>query len=254
VEYEQALTGLAADFRQAVERVVGEWSLDAQLAQVVQNITSETALASGDFTSLLSFFAAQLAGGNPPLDSWLSACRAHKRKGRVIPDADCPVILGRAKGLEDHATSVARTSSGAFTSAEAKKLLLKYSGSRNPMGLERFLRETLLGKYNLVWATFDSSSTDSNPFDRLPISHVGICTALGLGGFTDTLVILVWSHADSGSPPLHRPTIADAEAYRYYRPNPDAHAPWGLTAPLLPNPDGLMPQPEVVMPDPTSKG
>ena len=149
---------------------------------------------------------------------------------------------------------VARTSSGALTSVEAKKLLLKYSGSLNPIGLDSFLRETPLGKYNLVWATFDSSNPDANPFDRLPISHVGICTGLGLGEFTDTLIILVWSHSDSGSPPLRRPTIADAEVYRYYRPNPDINARWGLTAPFSPNPDGLQPQPEVVMPDPTSKG
>jgi hypothetical protein len=253
-EYEQALAGLVADFKRGVEAVFLAWSADAGLAQVLQNITSETALTIVDFTNLLKFFAVQLASGNSPVDSWLTACRAHKMKGHLIPAADCPAILGRAKGLEDHATSVARTSHGALTSAEAKKLLLKYSGALNPMGLDSFLRETPLGKNNLVWATFDSLNPDVNPFDRLPVSHVGICTALGLGEFTDTLIILVWNHADSGSPPLHRPTIADAEAYRYYRPNPDANAPWGLTAPFSPNPDKLQPQPEVVMPDPTSKG
>jgi len=181
VQYEQALAGLVANFNQAVEGVFGQWAADARLAQVVRNIKGETALATVDFTSLLSSFAAQLAAGNSPLDSWLTACRTHKRKGRQIPDADCPVVLGRAKGLDDHATSVAKTSNRALTSAEAKKLLLKYSGSLNPMGLERFLRETPLGKYNLVWATFDSSNPNANPFDRLPVSHAGICTALALG-------------------------------------------------------------------------
>lgn len=68
------------------------------------------------------------------------------------------------------------------------------------------------------------------------------------------MVILAWSHADSGSPPLHRPTVADAEDYPYYRPRPEADASWGLTEPLSPNPDKLEPQPEVVMPETTSRG
>ena len=94
------------------------------------------------------------------------------------------------------------------------------------------------------------------PFDRLPNSRDGIRTALGLGHVTtgDTLIVLVWNHVDSGSPPLHRPTVADAEDYPYYRPRPEADAPWGLTEPLPPNPDGIQPQPEVVMPETTSQG
>jgi hypothetical protein len=172
----------------------------------------------------------------------------------------CPATLGRAKGLEDHAKAIERASMASadstaapLTSKEAKRLLLKYSGSSRLIGFERYLREAPLGKYNLVWATFDSTNPNANPFDRLPSTHIGICTALGLGG-PDSLVILVWNHADSGSPALHRPTIADAEDYPHYRPNPDASALWGLTAPLSPNPDDLQPQPEVVMPEPTSRG
>lgn len=253
-QYEQALDGLVADFKKAVEAALGGWSADARLAPVVRNIKDETALAAVDFTSLLSSFAGQLAAGNSPLDSWCSACHGHQRRGRQIPDVDCPAILGRAKGLDEHAKSIKKTSGKGLTAAEVRKQLLKFSGSLMPRELEQLLRDTPLGKYNLVWATFDASAPDSNPFDRLPSSHIGICTALGLGDVTETLIILVWSHADSGSPPLHRPTIADAESYPFYRPHPDANSLWGLTAPLPPNPDGIQPQPEVVMPDPTGKG
>ena len=79
---------------------------------------------------------------------------------------------------------------------------------------------------------------------------------LGLGHVTtaDTLIVLVWSHVDSGSPPLHRPTIADAKANPYFRPHADATIHWGLTKPLPPNPGKLQPQPEVVMPEITSMG
>ena len=135
-------------------------------------------------------------------------------------------------------------------------MLLKHGGSLNVGAFEPFLRDAPLGKHNLVWATFNPDDSSADPFDRLPRSHAGICTALGLGFFTpdDTLIVLVWNHADPGSPPLHRPTVADAEDSPYYRPRPDAKDLWGLTEPLPPNPDGLQPQPEVVMPDPTSKG
>jgi hypothetical protein len=253
-EYEEALANLGDDSKRALEGVFAVWSGEAELTQVFQNIKNETALAANSFASLLNAFAAQLARGNSPVDSLRAACHAHQRKGRQMPDADRPVILGRAKGLNDHATSLAKASSGTLTKEEAEKLLLKYAGSLNPTELDGFLRETPLGRYNLVWATFDSSNPGANPFDRLPISHAGIRAALGLGEFTDTLIILVWHQADSGSPPLHRPTIADAADFRHYRPNPDRTALWGLTAPPLPNPDRLQPQPEVVMPDPTSKG
>ena len=95
-----------------------------------------------------------------------------------------------------------------------------------------------------------------DPFNRLPAARAGICTALGLGHAVsnEALVLLIWNHADSGSPPLHRPTIADAEVYPYYRPCPDAGALWGLTQPLQPNPDGHRPRSEVVMPETPSRG
>nr|MDP2189931.1 hypothetical protein [Rhodoferax sp.] len=258
--YQLALANLKPHALQEVERAFLAWSTDATLGQVQQNVSDEAALTTNDFTSLLNYFAAQLANGKSPIDSWLTACRAHncrahKLKGRIIPDENCPTILGRAKGLDDHASSVAKASRGDLTKEQAKKLLLKHSDSLNLIGFEAFLRDAPLGNY-LVWATFDLSDPRANPFDRLPHVRAGICTALGLGHFTpdDTLIILVWNHVDSGSPPLHRPTVADAEVYPYYRPRPEADAPWGLTKPLPPNPDGLQPQPEVVMPETTGKG
>jgi hypothetical protein len=77
---------------------------------------------------------------------------------------------------------------------------------------------------------------------------------LGLGSADASLILLVWSHTGCGSPPLHRPTVADAEDYPYYRPHSDAARPWGFTHPLPPNPDALQPQPELVMPEITSRG
>ena len=123
-----------------------------------------------------------------------------------MPDADCPAILGEAKGLEDHAAAIANASRGRgdLTKEQAKKLLLKHSGSLGPLGFETFLREAPLGNH-LVWATFNPDDPRVDPFARLPNTHQGIRTALGLGHYTpsDTLIVLVWKHADSGSPLLH---------------------------------------------------
>jgi hypothetical protein len=255
--YQQVLAGLEADARQAVEDAFAACSADVVYGRVSRNVADETAFVIDDFTSLLNVFAARLAGGETILDAWLKACRAHKLKGRLMPDAACPVVLGRTKGLEDHAAAIAKASRGRgdLTREQARKLLLKYSGSLSPLGFETFLREAPLGNY-FVWATFNSDDPHVDPFARLPSTHQGICTALGLGHYTlsDTLIVLVWKHAGSGSPPLHRPTVADAENYPYYRPRPDADAHWGLTEPLPPNPDGLLPQPEVIMPETTSQG
>ena len=253
--YQQALAHLKPVTSVEVVRAFTTWSTDPALNQVRQNVADETALATADFVGLLNQFAAHLANGKSPIASWLTACRAQKLKGRIIPDEDCPVILGRAKGLDDHASSVAKASRGDLTKEQAKKLLLKNSGLLNLIDFEVFLRDAPLGNY-LVWATFDSADSRANPFDRLPQTRTGICTALGLGHFTqnDTLIVLAWDHVDSGSPPLHRPTVADAEAYPHYRPHSQANVVWGLTKPLPPNPDGLQPQPEVVMPETTGKG
>lgn len=253
--YRQALAKLKPGASLAVKRAFAAWSKDATLGQVQQNVADEAALTAGDFTSLLNAFADQLTSGKSPIDSWLTGCRGHKLRGYQLLGAECPAILGRAKGLEDHATSVAKASRGDLTKVQAKKLLLKHADSPNPIGFESFLREALLGNF-LIWAFFDSANPNRNPFDQFPNSHAAICTSLGLGHFTtvDTLIVLVWSHVDSGSPPLHRPTIADAEAYPYFRPHADVKSHWGLTKPLPPNPGKLQPQPEVVMPEITSMG
>jgi len=252
---QQALDALGPDSKRAIEGVFNVWSAHTALGQVCQNVRDETALAIADFLALLITFATHLASGKQEAESWIDACHSHQLKGRQIPNEDCPAVLGRARTLEDHAKSIAKGSLGFLTPQEAKKYLLKHSGSLNPIGFETFLRDAPLGNH-LVWASFNSDDRNADPFDRLPNTRSGICTALGLGGgiVNETLVVLVWKHADSGSPPLHRPTVADAGDYPYYRPRVDPDAPWGLTEPLPPNPDALQPQPEVVMRETSSRG
>jgi hypothetical protein len=251
--YQQAMATLPADGIAAIQNALNAWVGDADLKQVGQNICDETALALADFVELLRSFVTELATGTSAENSWIAACRAHKRKGPRLSDANSPPVLGRARGLADHADSVAQASNGALTPAEAKRLLLKSAGGLVGRLLDPFLRLAPLGRH-LVWATFNPDNPTTDPFDRLPATHVGICAALGLGRADTTLILLAWNHRVCGSPPLHRPTVADAEVYPYYRPYPDPNALWGFTHPLQLNPDALQPQPELVLPETTSQG
>ncbi len=147
--YQQAMADLATDAARTIELAFTAWSPDVKLGRVSQNVACETTLATARFTSLLDSFGAQLASGEMPVDAWRTACRTHKLQGRQIPATDCPTVLGRARSLDDHAVSIARASGGILTSSEAKKLLLKYSESLAPAGLNAFLRDAPLGNYRL---------------------------------------------------------------------------------------------------------
>ena len=235
--------------RAAVAALLEAGSTDLD-RRVCRNIAAETALSRGDFLAILRRFAA-LGASRTPAEAWRTACREHKFRGRPLGPEDCPGVLGRAMSLENLASLINEASPLEFTRGELERLLYRLSGSTgiDEVGeFETILREARLGRY-LIWATFDPDERQSNPFQRLPQNRRAICTALGLGRFDrdESLVALAWDHRAVGSPPLHRPTIADAEDFEYFRPHPDPGASWGLTEPLTPNDDGVGPQPEIVM-------
>jgi hypothetical protein len=222
--------------------------------QVKWNVENETALADGDFISLLNAFSAQLTSGTTPDKSWEAACHAHQFRGCAIGSTQCPQTLGRVKGLQAHAKDVADASNGDYVAEEVLPLLRAHSGSLKPKGFEQCLRDAVLGNFT-IWATFDADDGASNPFAKLPHAVAGIRAALGLGHLTDTdpIVILVWDHAGAGAPPLHRPSIADAENNPYFRPHHDREMHCGWTYPL-PHTPALTAQPEVVMHRTACKG
>ncbi len=147
--YQRALADLTDHARQAVEEVFTAGLTGSTHCQVSRNIADETAFSTADFTSLLEMFAMQLASGDLPRSAWRTACRAHKRKGRVIPAADCPATLGRAKGLEHHAAAIARASHGDLTKEQAKKLLLKYSVRSTLVGSKPFYGKR---SWAIIWS------------------------------------------------------------------------------------------------------
>ena len=164
-QYQEALATLPPALRSAILDALNGWVGDADLSQIGQNICDETAFVEADFASLLIAFATELASGRSSRDSWIVTCRSHKRRGRRLPDANCPSILGRARGVDDHANSVAKSSGGALTPLEAKRLLLKHAGGPVGLAFESFLRLAPLGNY-IVWATFNAGNLAADPFDQ----------------------------------------------------------------------------------------
>jgi hypothetical protein len=247
--YLSALEELEPDERRVVSAALAGWATDRDCSQVGRNIAAETALALGDFVALLKRFAAELAASRGPVEAWQTACRRQKFKGRRLGSEDCPGVLGRATSVEALAISIKETFPQ-FTRRQAERLLYRIDGATWPGEADKtYLRGTPLGRY-LIWATFNPEERAANPFDRLPQTRRAICTALGLGHFRpeESLATLAWDHETSGSPPLHRPTVADAEDYPFFRPHRDPDAAWGETEPLPPNEEGIEPQPELVMP------
>jgi hypothetical protein len=249
--YQQALDQIGLPLRTGIE--AGIALLDGQLQA---NIGNETALAVNDFVDVLRLFSdtcvkSTVMNATTAFDAWQTACWAHSRRGKVVPDAHLPIVLGRCKTLAAHASDLFSIPDSDFNVDEAENLLRTHSKSNNPVGFVDSLREALLGKYTL-WATFDETDTTKNPFLRLPQTHAGICAALGLQ-ISEAIVVLAWNHLVSGAPPLHRPTIADAAENTLFRPHHDAASHYGYTGPLTHIP-ALDPQPEVVLDKITCKG
>lgn len=241
--YQIAYLSLSASEQAALTQAFG--TLDAQ---VKANIENETALDAADFSALLAAFAAQLASGIAANDAWGVTCRAFQLRGKALSPAQCPTILGKVKPLHDHATHVHKASSGKLTPAIAEKLIRKHANQKDLPASGQILRQAVLGDY-LIWATFKVSDSSSHPYPHLPQTHAGILAALGLGcsSSTDPIVFLAWDHHMAGTPPLHRPTIADAGNYHFFRPHADAHAWHGWTEPLPHPPAAVFPQPEIVL-------
>lgn len=246
--YTTAMQSLPDSDRLMVESAMTAWkqrpgSEDWQLATNVEN---ENGLAPDHFRTLLHDFAHELEKGQPTRDAWFTACQRSILRGKEVPLPSRPKVLGRAEKLGSY---VLRTSAVKGDEAAMKNRLVKYAGNaRPPASLRRTMANSDLGKDSKIWATFESVDGES-PFAGLPEDTESVRTALGLGfagNPGEPFLLLRW---DPGAPedlPLHRPTIADADTYHCFRPNPDQNSPYGMTHPLPPNPKGLEGQPEVV--------
>lgn len=245
-----AVESLDSEDRVLLNEKIDQWRKNscASFRRIASNIDTETALGVDAFVALLQDFCAELQ--TAPADSisaWETACRRHKFKGEPVPPP-APTRLGRALPVGRYAKFLAPKAGLSDAKAEAMIRKVALAGASPRRREVRLLRSAPVGKF-LIWATFHEDEPNHNPFEQLPHRTEAVRTALGLGECpeTETLVLISWRREGLlATLSIHRPTVADAEAYSWYRPVADASAKCGYTAPLAPNLYNLPACPEVV--------
>ncbi len=180
------------------------------------------------------------------MDRWETVCRKHQFRGAALAEP-VPTLLGRAVPIQTYAKLLAPS---ALTDAQTEALIRKVAmAGASPVEREaKILRRGPVGRH-VIWATFSAAAAAESPFRSMPHRTESIRTALGLGHLseTETLVLVSWRRVGPfATLALHRPTIADAGSFPWFRPVNDVAARCGYTRPLDPNPKGLSPCPEVV--------
>lgn len=233
--FDDALATLPPPLRALIEATLVSWGANTEWQQVGANLRAECALAHEFFSALLNDFAGALqADPSPsPEDAWKTVCASHALQGAAMPSDARPTVLGRAWSVGAFAASVSQY----LPEGSAERAIRSYA-RRPPARLLTQIRDAALGGA-VIWGTFHPDDSTQDPFACLPATAEGIACALGLGYLRGEIVVLIYST----SLPLHRPTIADASSYSYYRPHDDPAAHHGYTMPLRP---GVRPMPEVV--------
>lgn len=239
--FDRALTTLSDEDRQRVELQFTAWSsTGGDWAQITINARGETALPEPEFVALLTDFVRHLTDGGDPQMSWVRACRGRHFRGAVLGDELRPRLLGRALALEDYAKRVSEISG--LSPETEKRLLRQYAGSSVPGHRLRNLRRTALGAY-VLWATFDPTRAEVDPFRDVPKTTPAVRSILGLGRTAANEVLALVTYRCPLEIALHRPTIAEAGDYAWYRPHDIPDHPHGYTCRLDTGARGL---PEVV--------
>ena len=246
--FDDALAKLPESLRVRVEQCLVIWASHPEWGQIVANLRAEVALRLEDFEALLMSFAEALDRSPAPLleDAWRGVCAQYEFRGAEMPATQRPGILGRGGRVAAFAAGISARTRG-LSSGQAERIVRKHAGRLPPSDGERVLRAGTLGG-RVIWATFNVSDGNVDPFAGLPSRRDALCTALGLGHHLDAelLVLTYRSEAPTHGKKLCRPTVADASAHTFYRPHSDVSTCWGYTKPLELNPDGLEPMPEVV--------
>lgn len=191
------------------------------------NIASECALSLTEFAALLAEFGAAISAGKTGVDAWDAVCRNYKLRGAEIEGSLRPLRAARVMTVETYVTLLVRTTG--LPRDAAIDLLEASDGKVPPEDDVALFQATSLGRY-VIWATTDALDRDIHA--SLPPAARCLCVTLGLGDiaeFGDPLVCV--SYQPGSAVKMHRPTVADAGKYPYYRPHPDANDAFGRTAP-----------------------
>jgi hypothetical protein len=250
------LQQLSAAHRKRIEDELSLWKTQRTIkgfdcSQLAKNIESENSLSVTAFTRLLKSFAVQLGKSSGDIGIWKAVCAAHEFLGPMVPATTRPPRLGRAGKLKryaDHLENIV----GKFA---ASQQLTKNAGKPKPLrALVRQMRRANLSGGRILWGTF-SLPPDTDPLAGMPLDTDGITTCLGLGCDNDPapFIVMQYEISDPSSPSLHKPTVADAGTYSFFRPSKSPGDHWGMTEPLKANPKKHKGRPELVHPQITGQ-
>ncbi len=245
--FNMALKKLDQARRMSVTNQLNVWSKEPKQSatrQIAKNISRETGLPIARFTALLQDFADALVEPLEPLKAWEKACADHRFAISPLAASDRPLKMGRACKF-DMFLRYSITSDRTW-----KHSLTKYAGNSKPLtSFKNTLQLQYLGG-PVTFATFNEADSTLDPFSDLPMDTDAIRTALGLGqdDHTSSSPYLLFRY-DPESPShlsLHRPSIADAGTFSYFRPAPSVKNKYGQTLPIAPNKRGLPSKPEII--------
>lgn len=243
------LQKLSVTHRKRIEVELALWKakrsiLGFDCAQLAENIEAENALSTPDFARLLKNFAVQLGKKSGDISFWRIACVSHELLGPQVPASARPLQLGRAAKVKGYADHIGKN----IPKSAASHHLAKNAGKSKPLpALVRQMRRTSLSAGRILWATF-SRPPETDPLAGMPRDTDGVAICLGLGCSNDPapFIVMQYEMSAASSPPLHKPTVADAGTYSFFRPSTDPSAHCGMTEPLKKNPRNLSGRPELV--------
>jgi hypothetical protein len=247
--YLDSLKKLSVSNRRLVENELSLWKSKQTVngidcRQLAENIESESALSVTAFARLLKSFAAHLGSSPGNISFWKTVCTAHEFLGPVVPTTSRPRRLGRVGKMKDYADHIGKN----IPKFAASHHLSKNAGKPKPLqALVRQMNRVNLSPGRILWATF-SLPPGTDPLAGMPQDTDGITICLGLGCYSNTapFIVMQYEMSPPSSPSLHKPTIADAGTYSFFRPSASQTDHWEMTEPLQPNPKGHRGRPELV--------
>jgi hypothetical protein len=233
--YEIALTRIAPDQREVIEKQLNEWSTATRVGRfVLDNITRERFLSAESMSDLLMVFwrFGARPGGFSLQEEYQKKCCEHVGEGGIAVPSPRPYYVGRAVEREYFAKWLVRAHGRYFRSERnardfIRRLLL---GD----GLSPREQQLTMSTYS-AWVTWDHKGQRLPPFSFVRYDRAEeVRASLGLDAeqrFKGRWLLLL-EYELRPDLVLHRPTVADAGLSEFFSPPPpgsDAHGwtkPW----------------------------
>jgi hypothetical protein len=259
--FEQALAQFPDDDQRKIREVLSRWSRETSLgARVDVNLRLERFLpAVPDMQKLLAVFLGHAHTDWKAFErAYEAACRQKSLRGGEVTLALLPQVLGRAIDRGAWENHLFQNHRQLF--ANDRRRITRFVDTLLSMpgyALQGSAEGAAMMSHYAAWATWNRNDTTGDPFAFCTTGHGDqIRASLGLvsrrKGRSPELLLLVYERP--AQQPLHRPTVADAAKYEYFRPpSPGQGDDHGWTVPWSPgelpaawNVTSLPPQPEAL--------